>query len=76
MLLLQTPYMADDITVIYEKVLLEMDAHLQVLLAPPSSPLVAQLHSLREALLMARNSRDIIYASTLLQKVGWLEGIM
>ena len=65
-------YATDEITQIYDKIAREIEQHLQSV--PPSNPQVVQLHSLLEAVLLARNSREIVTALALLKKV-WACGL-
>ena len=75
----------DEITQIYEKVGREIEQNLQNLMMPPSNPLIAQLHQLLEAVVMARNSREVNSATMLLTNplIGknpliaqWLEAVV
>ncbi|CAH1779661.1 unnamed protein product [Owenia fusiformis] len=73
----QPSFTTDEITQIYDKIILEMEVHLRAVMANPTSPQVAVLHSLRESVLLARNSREIVTAVALLQKAveGLLDGL-
>ena len=61
--------MTDEISQIYDKIAREIEQHLHTVMAPPSNPQVQTLHSLMEAVIVARNSKEIQTAHALLQKV-------
>ncbi|CAM1310304.1 CNOT1 (predicted), partial [Pycnogonum litorale] len=67
----------DEISQIYEKVVNELDNLIRGIMAAPTNPQVLALHSLLEAAHIARNSREIVTAISLLQKAveGLLEGM-
>lgn len=60
----------DDMGHLYDKVVAELEQQVHSLMSTgaPSNPQVAALHVLREAVLLARNSRDAVTALVLLQK--------
>ena len=62
-------YVTDEITQIYDKIAREIEQHLHTVIAPPTNPQVQTLHSLMEAVIVARNSKEIQTAHALLQKV-------
>jgi CCR4-NOT transcription complex subunit 1 len=70
-------YVTDEITQIYDRIARDIEQHLHAIIAPPGSAQVAVLHSLLEAVLLARNSREIVTALGLLQKAveGLLDGL-
>ncbi|XP_013418035.1 CCR4-NOT transcription complex subunit 1 [Lingula anatina] len=67
----------DEITAIYEKIATEIDNQLKQIIAPQSTAHVAALHGILDAVVLARNSREIVTALSLLQKTveGLLEGL-
>nr|XP_006813651.1 PREDICTED: CCR4-NOT transcription complex subunit 1-like [Saccoglossus kowalevskii] len=70
-------YATDEITQIYDKCAGDIEQYLQCTVATPNNPLLSAIHSLLEAVLLARNSREIVTALALLQKAveGLLEGL-
>lgn len=70
-------YPTDDVTQIYDKVSSELDNYVHSIIAPANNPQAIALHSLMEAIFMARNSRDVLPALSLLRKAveGLLEGL-
>ncbi|KAL5022887.1 hypothetical protein ScPMuIL_002042 [Solemya velum] len=68
-------YPTDDIAHIYERVGREIEQHLQQLGGlPPTNHPAAHLHALYEAVLLARTTRELSSAMTLLQKA--VEGLL
>lgn len=70
-------FVLDDMSKIYEKCINDIDAHLHALIqTAPHSQHVQVLHTLLEAVAMARNSREVVTALALLTKAveGLLEG--
>lgn len=63
------PSTVDEISQIYDKVVAELENYIRGTMAPNSNLQVATLHSLHEAVHLARNSREIGIAIALLQKV-------
>jgi hypothetical protein len=65
-------FSTDEITQIYDKIAHDIEQYLlsQCALSQQPSPLVQSLPSLLEAVLLARNSREIVTALALLQKVS------
>lgn len=53
----------------YDKIASEIKQHVQMVALPPGNSHFVQLHSLLEAVLLARSSREIVSALALLQKV-------
>ncbi|KAI8491153.1 CCR4-NOT transcription complex subunit 1, partial [Branchiostoma belcheri] len=70
-------FATDEITQIYDRIISELEQHLHAILAPPTNQQVAAMHSLLEAVILARNSREIVTALALLQKAveGLLDGL-
>lgn len=72
---LQT-YGTDELGVVFEKITNDLEHYLQNIIGNqgviPSNCQVGSLHSLLEALMIARKSRDAMAAASLLQKVSWL----
>ncbi|XP_070574645.1 LOW QUALITY PROTEIN: CCR4-NOT transcription complex subunit 1-like [Ptychodera flava] len=70
-------YATDEITQIYDKCAADIEQYIHAAVAPPNNPHVQAMHSLLEAVLLARNSREIVTALALLQKAveGLLEGL-
>nr|CAD7424776.1 unnamed protein product [Timema monikensis] len=74
-------YGTDEIGSMYDKLINELELYLQSVLGSQgvmsSNCLVGNLHSFHEALLVARRSRDVMSAATLLQKAveGLLDGL-
>lgn len=68
---------ADEITEIYNKLGREIDTQLHAIMAPATNPQVIALQKLLEAVVMARNSREVVTALGLLQKAveGLLDGL-
>ncbi len=66
-------YATDEITQIYDKIAREIEQHLHTVMAPPSTPQVQALHSLLEAVVVARNSKEVSTANALLQKVQFVQ---
>ena len=63
-------YAVDEITQIYDKCMSEIDQHLQAISqVMPQGQHVQILHNLLEAVMVARNSREIVTALACLQKV-------
>ena len=54
---------------IYERIVRDLEQHLQVISIMPNSPMTVQLHSLLDTAIQTRNSRDSRAANILLQKV-------
>ncbi|KAK6167378.1 hypothetical protein SNE40_021420 [Patella caerulea] len=68
-------YAQDEIMIIYEKIVREIEQHLQQMINIPSSnPMIAQLNSLMEAIILARQNREMVTAVALLQKA--VEGLL
>ncbi len=68
---LQT-YIPDEVTQIYDKIGHEIESHLSMAMAQAataSTPQVATLQSLLEAVRVARSSKELSVANALLQKV-------
>ena len=65
--------MTDELSQIYEKIAREIEQHLHSLIAAPNSPQVIALKSLLDNVLLAHNSRDVVSALQLLQKVRSLK---
>ncbi len=64
-------YATDEITQIYDKCVQEIEQHLHALMqAGASSQHIQVLQLLLEAVVLARNSREIVTALALLQKVS------
>ncbi|GFQ94535.1 CCR4-NOT transcription complex subunit 1 [Trichonephila clavata] len=74
--LMQT-YAADEITQLYDKLISELEIFLHGLIVNPNNPHLAALHALLEAVVVARNTREMASAVALLQKAveGFLEGM-
>ncbi|XP_064641680.1 CCR4-NOT transcription complex subunit 1-like isoform X3 [Lineus longissimus] len=72
-------FSTDEITQIYDKIAHDIEQYLlsQYAISQQQSPLLQSLASLLEAVLLARNSREIVTAIALLQKAveGLLDGI-
>uniref|UniRef100_T1ISW7 CCR4-NOT transcription complex subunit 1 n=1 Tax=Strigamia maritima TaxID=126957 RepID=T1ISW7_STRMM len=70
-------YAADDLTQTYDKIIVELESYIQATLAPMSNPQVVALHNLLESVIIARNARDVITASAVVQKdiEAFLEGM-
>ena len=70
-------FATDEITDIYNKLAREIDNHIHTVMAPPSNPQVVALHKLLEAVILARNSREVVTALALLTKAveGLLDGL-
>lgn len=67
---LQQSYATDEITQIYDKCVSEIEQHLHALIQSSAQNQHMQvLHTLLEAVVLARNSREIVTALALLQKV-------
>jgi CCR4-NOT transcription complex subunit 1 len=70
---LQT-YGTDELGAVFEKITNDLEHYLQNIIGTqgviPSNCQVGSLHSLLEALMIARKSRDAISAASLLQKVS------
>ncbi|KAL4234231.1 CCR4-NOT transcription complex subunit 1 [Mactra antiquata] len=65
----------EDIGLVYEKIGVEIEQHIQHLMNYPNNhPLLVQMRSLMEAIIMARNSRDVPSTVALLQKA--VEGLL
>nr|KAG5712160.1 hypothetical protein BaRGS_014510 [Batillaria attramentaria] len=64
----------DDLMMIYERIVRDLEQHLQMVAMLPSNPLLTQLHSLLESAVQARNSREPRAANHLLQKA--VEGLL
>ncbi|KAF8774618.1 CCR4-NOT transcription complex subunit 1 like protein [Argiope bruennichi] len=69
------PYATDEMSQIYDKLISELEMLLHA--TNHSNPHILALHSLLEAVLMARNTREMTSAVALLQKAvdGFLEGM-
>ena len=65
-----TPYGPDEVTLVYERIVRDLEQHLQVIPILPNSPMTVQLHGLLDTAIQTRNSRDSRAANILLQKVG------
>lgn len=65
-----TQYGPDEVTLIYERIVRDLEQHLQVISIMPNNPMTVQLHSLLDTAIQTRNSRDSRAANILLQKVG------
>ncbi|KAF8774617.1 CCR4-NOT transcription complex subunit 1 like protein [Argiope bruennichi] len=74
-LLMMQPYATDEMSQIYDKLISELEMLLHA--TNHSNPHILALHSLLEAVLMARNTREMTSAVALLQKAvdGFLEGM-
>ena len=59
----------DEISAIFDKVAHDMEVQMRPIMNNPTSPLVAALPSLLEAVYLARQSREVVTALALLQKV-------
>ncbi|XP_071959089.1 CCR4-NOT transcription complex subunit 1-like isoform X2 [Antedon mediterranea] len=73
----QQPYPLDEITQIYDKCATEIEQHIQqASLIAPNSQHVQVMEMLLEAVVLARNSREVVNALSLLQKTvdGLMEG--
>ena len=70
------PSATDEITQIYDKMARDIEQKLRSIVTPMMNAQVVALHNLLEAVLVARNSREIVAALVLLQKAveGLLEG--
>uniref|UniRef100_F7BBD1 CCR4-NOT transcription complex subunit 1 n=1 Tax=Ciona intestinalis TaxID=7719 RepID=F7BBD1_CIOIN len=64
----------DDITQVYDRCIAELEQHLQLFGVSPTSVQFSQLQTLHEAIMLARNSREIVTALALLQKA--VEGLL
>ena len=62
LLYLAQTYATDEITQIYDKIAREIEQHLRLAISPPNSPQVQALRGLLEAVILARNSREIVTA--------------
>ena len=62
--------MQDDAVKILGKCTAEIEQHLHAIIAPPTSPHVATIHALLDAVVQARISRDNMAAVRLLHKVS------
>lgn len=62
--------MPDEVVQILGKCAAEIEQHLHAIMAPPTSQHVATIHSLLDAVVQARISRDNMAALRLLHKVG------
>ncbi|XP_054715657.1 CCR4-NOT transcription complex subunit 1-like [Uloborus diversus] len=74
---IMTPYSAtDEITQIYDKLISELEILVHGIIAP-GNPHLTALHNLLDAVLVARSSRELPSAVSLLQKAvdGFLEGM-
>ncbi|XP_063227280.1 CCR4-NOT transcription complex subunit 1 isoform X2 [Bacillus rossius redtenbacheri] len=74
----QLTYGTDDIGSVYDKLMSDLDLYLQCLMGSQgvmsSSSCVSRLHSLLEALALARRHRDVVSATSLIQKA--VDGLM
>ncbi|XP_078337543.1 CCR4-NOT transcription complex subunit 1-like isoform X2 [Crassostrea virginica] len=68
------PVQPDEISQMLEKIGRDIEQVLQNFMVPPSNPLGSQLHKVLDAVLYARNSREIGSIETLLQKT--VNGLM
>ena len=70
--------MPDEVVQILNKCAAEIEQHLHAIMASSSSSPVMAIHSLLDAVVQARNSRDNVAAIRLLHKAveGLLEGVM
>ncbi|XP_056008647.1 CCR4-NOT transcription complex subunit 1-like isoform X3 [Ostrea edulis] len=68
------PVQPDEISQMLEKIGRDIEQVLQTFMVPPSNPLANQLHKVIEAVMYARNSREIGSIETLLQKT--VNGLM
>jgi CCR4-NOT transcription complex subunit 1 len=66
--------MPDEVVQILNKCAAEIEQHLHAIIASPSSPPVMTIHSLLDAVVQARNSRDNNAAVRLLHKA--VEGLL
>ncbi|XP_035217967.1 CCR4-NOT transcription complex subunit 1-like [Stegodyphus dumicola] len=74
---LMQPYMNDDITQLYDKIISDLELLLHGIIVVPGNPHVTALHNLLEAVLHTRPSREMQSAVGLLQKTveSFLEGM-
>lgn len=61
----------DDLMLVYDRIIRDLEQHLQLVAMLPSNPLTSHLHSLLDAAVQARNTREPRAAITLLQKVNF-----
>lgn len=64
----------DDLMTIYDRIVRDLEQHLQMVAMLPSNPLTTQIHGLLESAIQARNSREPRTSSILLQKA--VEGLL
>uniref|UniRef100_H2YFJ6 CCR4-NOT transcription complex subunit 1 n=1 Tax=Ciona savignyi TaxID=51511 RepID=H2YFJ6_CIOSA len=64
----------DDITQVYDRCVAELEQHLQLFSVSTTGNQFSQLQTLHEAIVLARNSREIVTALALLQKA--VEGLL
>lgn len=70
-IILQSYPTSEEIIQIYERIIREMELHLQQLITlPASNPLLAQMRGLLETVIMSATTKDITSAVALIQKVG------
>ncbi|XP_070201958.1 CCR4-NOT transcription complex subunit 1-like isoform X11 [Littorina saxatilis] len=67
-------YAPDEVSLIFERIVRDLEQHLQVISIMPNSPMTAQLHSLLETAIQTRNAREPRAATILLQKA--VEGLL
>ncbi|XP_064610278.1 CCR4-NOT transcription complex subunit 1-like isoform X2 [Liolophura sinensis] len=67
-------FATDEISQMYDKIASEIKQHVQMVALPPGNSHFVQLHSLMEAVLLARSSHEIVSALALLQKA--VEGLL
>ncbi|ESO94093.1 hypothetical protein LOTGIDRAFT_239532 [Lottia gigantea] len=65
----------DDVMMIYEKIIREIETHLQCMMnMSTANPMMAQLNSLMDSIMLARQNREVISAAALVKKA--VEGLL
>ncbi|XP_076470610.1 CCR4-NOT transcription complex subunit 1-like isoform X2 [Babylonia areolata] len=67
-------YGQDEVTLIYDRIVRDLEQHLQVVPVVPQNPMTVQLHSLLDTAITTRNLREPRHSAVLLQKA--VEGLL